>query len=85
MYFDGNTNEEIFKQWIEEFLTPSLKQNQTIILDNTAFHKSQKTIELIEAVKCNVLYLPPYSSDLNPIQQKWDHVKNLAKKIRGKF
>ena len=85
MYFDGNTDTEIFNQWIEEFLIPSLKQNQTIVPDNAAFHKSQKTKELIEAVNCHVLYLPPYSPDFNPIEQKWEHVKNLVKKIRNKF
>jgi hypothetical protein len=44
MYFEGNTDTEIFNQWIEEFLIPELKPNQTVILDNAAFHKSQKTM-----------------------------------------
>jgi len=85
MYFEGNTDTEIFNQWIQEFLIPALQPNQTVILDNAAFHKSQKTKELIEAVKCNILYLPPYSPDLNPIEQKWGHVKTHVKKIRNKF
>lgn len=85
MYFEGNTDTEIFNQWIEEFLIPALQPNQTVILDNAAFHKSQKTRELIESTKCHVLYLPPYSPDFNPIEQKWGHVKNSVKKIRDKF
>jgi transposase len=85
MYFDGNTDTEIFNQWIEEFLIPALQPNQTVILDNAAFHKSQKTRELIEAIKCNILYLPPYSPDFNPIEQKWGHVKTHIKKIRDNF
>ena len=85
MYFEGNTDTEIFNQWIEEFLIPELMPNQTVILDNAAFHKSPKTTELIESVNCNVLYLPPYSPDFNPIEQKWGHVKNSVKKIRDKF
>jgi len=85
MYFEGNTDTKIFNQWIEEFLIPELKTNQTIIMDNAAFHKSQRTIELIKSANCNILYLPPYSPDFNPIEQKWGHVKNLVKKTRDKF
>ena len=85
MYFEGNTDTEIFNQWIEEFLIPELKPNQTVILDNAAFHKSPRTTELVESAKCSLLYLPPYSPDFNPIEQKWGHVKNSVKKIRDKF
>ena len=85
MYFDGNTDAAIFNQWIEEFLIPELKPNQTVILDNAAFHKLQRTRELVESAKCQLLYLPPYSPDFNPIEQKWGHVKNSVKKIRDKF
>jgi transposase len=85
MYFEGNTDSEIFNQWIEEFLIPELKPNQIVIMDNAAFHKSQRTTELVESAQCNLLYLPPYSPDFNPIEQKWGHVKNAVKKIRNKF
>lgn len=85
MYFEGNTDTEIFNQWIVEFLIPELKPNQTIIMDNAAFHKSQRTIEIIKSANCNILYLPPYSPDFNPIEQKWGHVKNSVKKIRDIF
>jgi isftu1 transposase len=85
MYFEGNTDTEIFNQWIEEFLIPELKPNQTVILDNAAFHKSPRTRDLIESANCQLLYLPPYSPDFNPIEQKWGHVKNTVKKIRDGF
>jgi transposase len=85
IYFEGNTDTEIFNQWIEEFLITELKPNQTIIMDNAAFHKSQRTRELIESVNCRLLYLPPYSPDFNPIEPKWGHVKGEVKKIRSKF
>ena len=85
MYFEGNTDTEIFNQWIEEFLIPALQPNQTVIMDNAAFHKSQKTKELVESAKRRLLYLPPYSPDFNPIEQKWEHVKSSVKKIRDKF
>ena len=68
-----------------EVLIPELKPNQTIIMDNAAFHKNKLTKELIKLAKCKLLYLPPYSPDFNPIEQKWGHVKNTVKKIRDKF
>lgn len=85
IYFEGNTDTEIFNQWTQEFLIPELKPNQTLILDNATFHKSSKTRELIESANCKLLYLPPYSPDFNPIEQKWSHVKNQVKKIRDRF
>lgn len=54
-------------------------------MDNAAFHKNKITEELIKSAKCKLLYLPPYSPDFNPIEQKWGHVKNQVKKIRDKF
>lgn len=85
MYFEGNTDAGIFNQWIEEFLIPELRPNQTVVLDNAAFHKLQKTRELVESANCQLLYLPPYSPDFNPIEQKLGHVKNAVKKIRACF
>ncbi len=84
-YFEGNTNSEMFNLWLKEILLPELKPNQTIIMDNAAFHKNKITEELIKSAKCKLLYLPPYSPDFNPIEQKWGHVKNQVKKIRDKF
>ena len=54
-------------------------------MDNATPNKSQKTKELIESALCKLLYLPPYSPDLNPIEQKWSHVKKFIKKIRNSF
>lgn len=85
MYFDGNTNTEVFNLWLKECLLPKLKPNQVVIMDNAAFHKSLKTQQLIESVGCKLLYLPPYSPDFNPIEQQWFHVKNLVKKVKDKF
>lgn len=84
-YFEGNTNFEMFNLWIKEVLLLELKPGQTIIMDNAAFHKNKITRELIESKQCYLLYLPPYSPDFNPIEQKWGHVKNIIKKIRDKF
>jgi len=81
----GNTNTSIFLDWIEEHLCPVLVRGQTVILDNASFHKSSKIREAIEKVGCKVLYLPPYSPDLNPIEHCWANFKNCLRKIRRKF
>ena len=85
MWFEGNTDTNIFNEWIEKFLLPNLKKNQVIVMDNATFHKSETTKTLIESANCKLLYLPPYSPDFNPIEQKWGHVKNLVKKVRDQF
>jgi transposase len=54
-------------------------------MDNAAFHKNKITQELIESRQCQLLYLPPYSPDFNPIEQKWGYVKNMVKEIGDKF
>jgi len=50
-----------------------------VIMDNAAFHKSQKTKELIESVGCKLIFLPPYSPDLNPIEKFWANMKRWIK------
>jgi len=81
----GNTDTGIFLDWIEQHLCPTLVKGQTVILDNASFHKSGKIKEAIEKVGCNLLYLPPYSPDLNPIEHCWANFKNCLRKIRRKF
>ena len=74
-YFYGSCNTEVFHTWVEEVLIPELKPGQVIILDNATFHKSPKTKRLIEAVGCRLIFLPPYSPDLNPIEKFWAKMK----------
>jgi len=85
MWFEGNTDTNIFNEWIEKCLVPELELHRVIVMDNATFHKSEVTRKLIESVECKLLYLPPYSPDFNPIEQKWGHVKNMVKKIRDQF
>lgn len=86
IYFTGNTDTEAFNYWIEEHLLPAIKeQRKVIVMDNASFHKSQRTKELIENAGHQLLYLPPYSPDLNPIEKKWSHVKTKVKNIKDNF
>ena len=51
-----------------------------LIIDNARFHKSKKIIELVEAANCKVIFLPPYSPELNPIEHHWTAIKNAIRK-----
>lgn len=75
MLFKGTCNTEVFNQWLEHMLLPVLITGSVIVMDNAAFHKSDKTIELIEEVGCIPLFLSPYSPDLNPIEKLWGNIK----------
>ena len=82
MVFNGSCNTDLFNKWVEEFLIKELKPGQYVVMDNAAFHKSSKTKELIESVGCKLIFLPPYSPDLNPIEKFW---ANMKRWIRDKI
>jgi hypothetical protein len=69
--FDGYTNTKVFLTWIEDCLIPELKPGDVAVMDNASFHKSPKIRALIEAAGCSLVYLSPYSPDLNPIEKNW--------------
>ena len=66
--YQGTCDTDLFNFWIKNFLVPELIPGQVVILDNATFHKSSKTKELIESSGCEILFLPPYSPDFNPIE-----------------
>lgn len=79
MVFNGSCNTRLFEAWVEQFLIKELKPGQCVVMDNAAFHKSQKTKDLIESVGCRLIFLPPYSPDLNPIEKFWANMKRWIK------
>ena len=83
--FQGTCNTAVFNCWIENFLVPALKLGQVVIMDNASFHKSEKTRKLIEDAGCELLFLPPYSPDLNPIEIFWANFKAKIKSTINNF
>jgi transposase len=77
--FHSTTNAKIFNLWLKEPLLPVLEKGSTIVMDNAAFHKSEETKEIVKAAKCKILFLSPYSPDLNPIEQVWANIKRFRK------
>jgi transposase len=79
MIFNGSCNTKLFETWVEELLIKELKPGQCVVMDNASFHKSQKTRGLIESVGCKLIFLPPYSPDLSPIEKFWANMKRWIK------
>ena len=79
LLFEGTCNTELFVAWIQQQLLPSLTTEQTVIMDNASIHKSQKLRSFIEGAGCKLIYLPPYSPELNPIETFWANMKKWIK------
>jgi transposase len=79
MIFQGSCNTELFMAWVQQQLVPSLKKGQVVVMDNASFHKSPRIREAIEQTGCRLIYLPPYSPDLNPIEIFWANMKKWIK------
>lgn len=78
--FDGPINGAAFKAWVEQALAPTLYKGDIVILDNLSSHKVAGVRDAIEARGAKLEYLPPYSPDLNPIEQVFAKLKNFLRK-----
>ena len=74
--FEGATNASFFNMWLTDILFKELPEGATVVMDNAAFHKTTKTKEIFEGTSFHLLYLPPYSPDLNPIEKDFANLKN---------
>jgi transposase len=79
MLFNGTCNTTLFHDWLEQMLLPQLVTGTIIVLDNATFHKSQHTQTMVEQCGCELLFLPPYSPDLNPIEKLWGNIKRARR------
>ena len=81
MTIEGSTTKEVFEAYIEHFLAPALKSRQIVVMDNLSAHKGERVRRLIEDRGCTLLYLPPYSPNLNPIEEAFSKIKQLLRVI----
>jgi transposase len=77
---EGSTTREVFEAYLKGALAPSLKPGQVVIMDNLSSHKGSRVRELVEHRGCEILYLPPYSPDLNPIEEAFAKLKVLLRR-----
>jgi transposase len=77
--FDGAMNGEMFLAWVEQGLVPSLRETDLVVMDNLATHKCRGVQQAIEAVGAQLLFLPPYSPDFNPIENMWSKIKQILR------
>ncbi len=75
------TDTEVFRTYVHSVLRPTLRRGDIVIMDNLSAHKSESTLELIQEAGAVVLFLPPYSSDLNPIEKMWSKVKQYLRSV----
>lgn len=76
MVIEQAMNAAIFEAWVEQFLIPAMPKNAIVVMDNLSAHKGEGVRDLIEAAAGEALYLPPYSPDLNPIEQAFAKLKH---------
>ena len=79
MAVEGSTTKQVFEAYVKHFLAPVLREGPMVVMDNLTAHKGKKVRELIEERGCELLYLPPYSPDLNPIEEAFAKVKALLR------
>lgn len=75
MLYQGTCNTEVFNTWLEQQLLPVLPPDSVLVLDNAAFHKAVSTQTLVNSAGHRLLFLPPYSPHLNPIEKCWANLK----------
>ena len=82
--FKGALNGEFFKAYIEQALAPTLKPDDIIVMDNLSSHKVEGALQPIYDRGAKVLFLPPYSPDLNPIELAWSKIKSILRKAKAR-
>jgi transposase len=76
---EGATTARVFETYVEKVLVPSLRAGQIVVMDNLGAHRPKRIRELIEQQGCELLYLPAYSPDYNPIEEAFAKIKHLLR------
>jgi transposase len=78
---DGAVNADVFEAFVEQVLVADLRPGDVVVMDNLSSHKRIRTRQLIESAGATLLYLPPYSPDLNPIEMIFAKLKQLLRSL----
>jgi transposase len=81
---EGPTTREVFETYLQSGLAPALRPGQVVVMDNLSAHRGGRVKEIVEGAGCELVYLPPYSPDLNPIEQAFSKVKGLLRKTQAR-
>jgi transposase len=84
MVVDGAVNGAVFRAYVEQVLVPELRPGDVVVMDNLGSHTVAGVRRAIEAVGCRLLFLPPYSPDLNPIEQFFSKLKAFLRKVAAR-
>lgn len=80
----GATDTEVFRAYVQQVLCPTLRPGDVVVMDNLSPHKSDPTLELIVQAGAQVLFLPAYSPDLNPIEKMWSKIKAILRALEAR-
>ena len=81
---EGATTREVFEAYVEQVLSPVLRPGQIVVMDNLTAHKGNRVKKLIEQRGCELLYLPPYAPDFNPIEEAFSKVKGILRRAEAR-
>jgi transposase len=81
---EGATTSAVFETYVEQVLAPTLRKGQVVVMDNLSAHKGERIRELIEERGCELIYLPSYSPDFNPIEEAFSKIKGLVRKAEAR-
>ena len=81
LLFGGGTDKQAFLTFVQEVLVPTLTPGQIVVLDNLGAHRAKGVEKAVEGAGCQLVYTPPYSPDLNPIEECWSKVKAILRTL----
>ena len=81
MTIDSGTSAEVFRAFVSHQLTPNLREGDMVVMDNLSAHKDARTVADIRKAGAEVLFLPPYSPEFNPIERAWSKMKELMRRL----
>lgn len=83
MTVEGGTSKEVFVEFVTQYLIPSLKPGDVVVMDHLGAHHAHNVRDALKAANVRTLFLPPYSPDMNPIEQCWSKLKTIVAALRA--